>query len=132
MFSSTRILRTKLRKALGQLPYLPRALKLVWEVARPWTIAWIVLLIVQGLLPAATVYLTKLIVDGVVAAVNNGSSWSSVSPVLVLLAILAGVLLSMEVVRAGINWVRAEQTELLRDHLTALIHQKSITVDLPF
>ena len=130
------ILSAKLRKALAQLPYLPRALALVWEVARPWTTAWIVLLIVQGLLPAATVYLTKLVVDGVVAAVNSGSSWQSpgwgVSRVLVVLAILAGVLLLMEVVRAGINWVRAVQTELLRDHLTSLIHQKSIAVDLAF
>jgi ATP-binding cassette subfamily B protein len=126
------ILSAKLRKALAQLPYLPRALALVWEVARPWTTAWIVLLIVQGLLPAATVYLTKLVVDGVVATVNSGSSWPSVSRVLVLLAILGGVLLLMEIVRAGINWVRAVQTELLRDHLTALIHQKSITVDLAF
>src|SRR5688572_12287542 len=126
------ILSAKLRKALAQLPYLPRALALVWQVARPWTIAWIVLLIVQGLLPAATVYLTKLVVDGVVSAVNSGSSWPSVSGVLVFLAVLAGVVLLMEVVRGGINWVRAVQTELLRDHLTALIHQKSITVDLAF
>jgi ATP-binding cassette subfamily B protein len=126
------LLSAKLRKALAQLPYLPRALALVWEVARPWTIAWIVLLIVQGLLPAATVYLTKLLVDGVVAAGKSGSSWPSVSRVLVLFAVLAGVLLLMEVVRAGINWVRAVQTELLRDHLTALIHEKSVTVDLAF
>ena len=130
------ILNAKLRKALAQLPYLPRALALVWEVARPWTVAWIVLLIVQGLLPAATVYLTKLVVDGVVVAVNSGSSWPSsglaANRVLILLGVLAGVLLLMEIVRAGINWVRAVQTELLRDHLTALIHHKSITVDLAF
>ena len=67
MVGAIKILSSKLRKALAQLPYLPRALKLVWDVARPWTVTWIVLLIVQGLLPAATVYLTKLIVDGVVA-----------------------------------------------------------------
>ena len=75
--SSSKILSAKLRKALAQLPYLPRALKLVWEVARPWTIAWIVLLIVQGLLPAAIVYLTKLVVDGVV--VTRKRSWPRVT-----------------------------------------------------
>ena len=127
-----KILSTKLRTALAQLPYLPRALKLVWQAARPWTIAWIVLLIVQGLLPASVVYLTKLIVDGVVFAVRNGSSWLVVRPVLVFLLLLGGVLLSMEVVRAGINWVRAVQTELLQDHITALIHEKSVTADLAF
>src|SRR5215211_2243289 len=132
MFSSSRILGTKLRKALGQLPYLPRTLKLVWEVARPWTIVWIVLLIVQGVLPAATVYLTKLVVDGVVAAVRNGSSGANVTRVLLLLLVLGGIVLLMEVVRAGINWVRTVQTELLQDHITTLIHEKSVTTDLAF
>lgn len=124
MSNSLKILGEKLRKALAQLPYLPRALKLVWEVARPWTIAWIVLLIVQGLLPAATVYLTKLIVDGVVI--------KDVRHVLLLLLILGGILLLMEVVRNAINWVRTVQSELLQDHITSLIHEKSVTADLAF
>src|SRR6185369_16207825 len=119
-----KILGTKLRNALAQLPYLPRALKLVWDVARPWTIAWTVLLIVQGLLPAAIVYLTKLLVDGVIAR--------QARYVLALIAILGGILLLMEVVRVGINWVRGVQAELLQDHITALIHEKSVTVDLAF
>ena len=126
------ILSKKFRNALAQLPYLPRALKLVWEIARAWTIAWVVLLIVQGLLPAAIVYLTKLVVDGVVVAVRNGSSWTVVRPVLVLLLLLGGILLLMEVVRGGINWVRTVQAELLQDHITSLIHEKSVTADLAF
>ena len=128
MLSSVNILSSKLRKALAQLPYLPRALKLVWAVARPWTTAWIVLLIVQGLLPAATVYLTKLVVDGVVIALRLGSS----QPVLLPLLLLGGVLLLMEVVRNAINWVRTVQAELLQDHITSLIHEKSVAVDLAF
>jgi ATP-binding cassette, subfamily B, bacterial len=124
MFSSARILYAKLRKALAQLPNLPRALALVWQVARPWTIAWIVLLIVQGLLPAALVYLAKLVVDGVVAA--------DVRLVLTRLLLLGGLLLLMEVVRNAINWVRTVQAELLQDHITALIHEKSVTADLAF
>jgi ATP-binding cassette, subfamily B, bacterial len=132
MFSSGKLLTAKLRKALAQLPYLPRALKLVWEVARPWTIAWIVLLIVQGLLPAATVYLTKLVVDGVVVTVRNGSSWPDLRRVLMMFMLLGGILLLMEVVRGGINWVRTVQAELLQDHITSLIHEKSVTADLAF
>ena len=132
MFSSARLLSSKLRKALAQLPYLPRALNLVWEVARPWTTAWIVLLIVQGLLPAATVYLTKLVVDGVVVALKVGGSWPEMRRVLWLLLLLGGVLLLLEVVRNVINWVRAVQAELLQDHITSLIHAKSVTADLAF
>jgi ATP-binding cassette subfamily B protein len=132
MPGSREILGSKFRKALAQLPYLPRALKLVWTVARPWTTAWIVLLIVQGLLPAAIVYLTKLVVDGVVVALRNGSSWVNARPVLLTLALLGGVLLLMEVVRNAINWVRTVQAELLQDHITSLIHEKSVAVDLAF
>ena len=128
MLKSAEILGSKLRKALAQLPYLPRALKLVWAVARPWTTAWIVLLIVQGLLPAAMVYLTKLVVDGVVVALRDGNS----RPVMLSLLLLGGVLLLMEVVRNAINWVRTVQAELLQDHITSLIHKKSVTVDLAF
>src|ERR1044071_4144767 len=124
MFTSARILGSKLRKALAQLPNLPRALALVWEVARPWTTAWVLLLIVQGLLPVAMVYLTKLVVDGVVVA--------DVRLVLTRLLLLGGFLLLMEVVRNCINWVRTVQAELLQDHITSLIHEKSVSVDLAF
>jgi len=132
MFSSVKILSSKLRMALAQLPYLPRALKLIWEVARPWTTAWIVLLIVQGLVPAAIVYLTKLVVDGVVTALRNGSQWPDVRPVVMRLVVLGSLLLLMEVVRNAINWVRTVQAELLQDHITALIHEKSVNADLAF
>jgi len=132
MFSSGKILSTKLRKALAQLPNLPRALALVWQVARPWTITWVVLLIVQGLLPAATVYLTKLVVDGVVASMRSGGSWPDVRHVLLLMLLLGSILLLMEVVRNVINWVRTVQAELLQDHITSLIHEKSVTADLAF
>ncbi|HSE19586.1 MAG TPA: ABC transporter ATP-binding protein [Pyrinomonadaceae bacterium] len=127
MPKSREILGSKLRKALAQLPYLPRALKLVWEVARPWTTVWIVLLIVQGLLPAAMVYLTKFVVDGLIKSLREDSSF----PMFPLL-LLGGVLLLMEVVRNVINKVRAVQAELLQDHITSLIHEKSVTVDLAF
>jgi len=127
-----KVLSTKIRQALAQLPHLPRALKLVWEVARAWTIAWIALLIAQGLLPAALVYLTKLVVDGVVVAVRNGSAWPEVRQVLVLLVLFGTTLVLMEIVRVAINWVRTAQAELLQDHITSLIHEKSVTADLAF
>ena len=130
MNGSRRILTTKLRRVFAQRAYLPRALKLVWEVARPWTVAWIVLLSVQGLLPVATVYLTKLVVDSVIGSLRDRSV--DVRPVLLLLLLLGGVLVLMEVVRTGIKWVRTVQAELLQDHITSLIHAKSVAVDLAF
>jgi ATP-binding cassette, subfamily B, bacterial len=132
MFSSGKILGSKLRKALAQLPYLPRALALVWQVARPWTIVWVLLLIVQGLLPAAIVFLTKLFVDALVRALRSGGSRPEMQNAMLLVLLVGGVLLLMEVVRNTINWVRTVQAELLQDHITSLIHEKSVAVDLAF
>jgi len=132
MFSSVRILGSKLRKALAQLPNLPRALALVWQAARAWTICWVVLLIIQGLLPAALVYLTKLFVDALILALRGGGLWPEMRTVLIIVLTLGGVLLFMEVVRHTINWVSNVQAELLQDHITALIHEKSVTADLAF
>ncbi len=132
MSKNAQLLTAKLRKALAQLPYLLRALGLVWQVARGWTIAWFSLLAVQGLLPAASVYLTKLVVDGLVGALKNGGSWQDVRAVLILVAALAGVMLLMEVARGAIGWIRTVQAELLQDHINGLIHEKSAAADLAF
>lgn len=132
MFIDFSLLNVKLRKAVAQLPQFPKTIGLLWRAAKSWTVAWIVLLIVQGLLPAAAVYLTKLVVDGVVAGVNKGSTWPSVRQVLFTVVALAVVMIAQELVRGAISWVRTVQAELLQDHINDLIHQKSITADLAF
>jgi ATP-binding cassette, subfamily B, bacterial len=132
MRESTSILKQKLRKAMGQLPLLPRGLALAWDAARPWTIAWLVLLVVEGLVPVGIVYFTKLLVDALVATTKNGAVWSQVREVLILVALLGGLTLLAEVVRAAIGWIRTVQAELLQDHINDLIHAKSIASDLAF
>jgi ATP-binding cassette subfamily B protein len=121
-----------MRKALAHLPYLPRALVLVWRAASGWALIWALLLLVQGLLPVATVYLTRTLVDRLVAALNSRGDWASLRPALASMALMAGVLLAGEILRAAADWVRAMQSELVQDHITAQIHQKSATVDLAF
>jgi ATP-binding cassette subfamily B protein len=49
---------------------------LVWAAARRWTVAWAALLVVQGLLPVATVYLTHTLVNRLVAVPDAGD-WAS-------------------------------------------------------
>ena len=132
MLQSLHILTAKLRKALAQLPNLPRALGLVWGVARGWTIAWIALLIVQGLLPVGLVYLTKLVVDGILAAVRNGGDWPTVRGVLIKAALLGAVMLLIEVARSAASLIRTIQAELLEEHIRGLIHEKSASADLAF
>ncbi|MBM2813158.1 MAG: Multidrug transporter ATP-binding protein [Chloroflexi bacterium] len=50
MREALRVLTPKLQSTLAQLPYVPRALALVMAAAPSWTIAWGVLLVLQGML----------------------------------------------------------------------------------
>ena len=121
-----------LRDLLHRLRYLNGSLGFVWSCARRWTAAWLVLLALQGLLPVATVYLTKLIVDGIASAVGTGADWDRVGPIVFSGALMAAVLLASELLGGAIKWVRDIQSELLKDHISSLIHTKSIEADLAF
>ena len=122
----------QLPSVLGQLTYLSRALALAWTAARQWTLVWFILLVVQGVLPIATVYLTRQIVDTTAAALGAGGSWTTVAPLLLLGALMAGVMLLSEILRSIAEWIRASQAERVKDHIFTLIHEKSIDVDLAF
>jgi ATP-binding cassette, subfamily B, bacterial len=127
-----RYLSTRLRRIAAQLPHLPRAFSLVWTAARHWTVAWIALLAAQGLLPVATVYLTRSVVDALLAAVRAHGAELELRTALVRIAAMAAVLLASELLQSAANWVRTAQSALLQDHVSGLIHQKSAAVDLAF
>ncbi len=123
---------TKLGKAIAQLSALPQTLHLVWAASRYWTLAWIVSLLVQGLLPVATVWLTKLLVDSLVAAIKTSVFGEGVRLILVPAALMAGVLLLSELLQGVLSWTRTIQSELIQDYISALVHEKSTAVDLAF
>jgi len=126
------ILKKAARRMAGQLPHLPRALALVWDAAPRWTLLWGVLLAAQGLLPVATVYLTRSVVDGLVAAMRAGGAWAAFRPALVVAGVLAGVLLLDELLRAAAAFARRAQSELVRDRIADLLLLQSTRVDLAF
>jgi len=115
-----------------KLSYLARVFAIVWAAAAPWMVAWAILLIVQGLLPVALVYLTKPLVDGMQAAVGHGSSWQSVQPVLLVAGAIGGVLVLTELIKVALEWIGAVQSELVQDHVSDLLHAKATSVDLAF
>jgi ATP-binding cassette subfamily B protein len=85
-----------------------------------------------GLLPVATVYLTRPLVNGLMEAVGSGGEWEDVRPVLILVGFMAGIIVLAEILSSAARWVRTAQSELLQDHISSLIHQKSATVDMAF
>jgi len=123
---------SRLQKSVRQLPYLPRVFSLVWQAAPSWTLAWAGLLITQGLLPVATVYLTRALVDSLVEVLGAGTTWEQARPTLILAGLMAAVLLVGELLRGVSDWIRTAQSDRVHDHVMGLIHRKCVEVDLAF
>jgi ABC-type multidrug transport system fused ATPase/permease subunit len=90
---------------------------------------WVVLLIVQGLLPTAMVLLVRGVVDALVAALGGAGDIGAVVPPA---AALATVFLLSEVLSSVATWVRTAQSELVPDHIDGLIHDQAARLDLGF
>ena len=109
-----------------------RTLALIWGAVPRLTVVWACLLIIQGLLPGLTVYLTKLTIDSFVAANNSTDSFAHFNDTVLLFSLTGGSLLLTEVFRYLNDWTRAVQSEYFSDHLKNLTHQKAAEVDLEF
>ncbi len=114
------------------LAYVPRALKLVWEGAARWTIMWAGLLVLRGLLPGASVYLTKWVLDAASKAIGQGLAWSNVRLIAIPGGLMALVLLLQQLVRAVSGWVQTAQVEHVEDYIKRRIHDQASRLDLAF
>lgn len=124
--------KAKLRRILDPASYWPRTLRLIWAAAPRYTLVWTVLLIIQGLLPAVLVYLTKMSVDSLVAARNANGSWEMVKPALILIGLTAATLMLTEFLQGIIDWIRTAQSELIQNYIRDLVHRQSTALDLTF
>jgi ATP-binding cassette subfamily B protein len=122
----------KARKGVAQLPHIGRALRLVFRAAPRTTVLWMALLVVQGLLPVAIVYLTRDLVDSLVAAVHAGAGVAGAGRTLLLAGLMAGALLATELLRAALRWVRTAEAEVVRDKIAGLLHEKAAAADLAY
>src|SRR5215469_16863016 len=82
-----------LRRAYAAAPYLARTLQLIWRAAPQWSTVWIALLLLQGFIPVAIVYLTRPLVNGIAASVARGGGWG---PILWPASLMAAALIVSE------------------------------------
>lgn len=122
----------RLRHFAIQFSYLPQTLRLIWEAARGWTVAWVSLLVIGGVLPGAAVYLTRPLVDSLSAAVASNGAGETLYQLVFYAALMAGTMMLTDLVQTANSWVRVAQSEHVRDHLSTLIHEKCASVDLEF
>ena len=110
---------------------LPRALHLVWDTSPGWTSINLVLVLIQGVLPLAALYLTKLIVDSVTAGLNKPAE-IAFQPVLFWILIAAIVALTIALTRSLAELASEAQSMIVTDAVSDILHAQSIAVDLEY
>ena len=121
-----------LKKRLQTVFRLKRAVRLVWQCAPGWTLLNLVLIVVQGVLPLAALYLMKEIVDAVVAGIGSADTQAAFNTVLLWILMAGGVALLSALCGALSGLVGEAQGVAVSDHVSDLIHTKSIAVDLDY
>jgi ATP-binding cassette subfamily B protein len=116
------------RQQIKQLRYVPWVLRLIWKVSAPWMAATAVMLIIAGLLPVATVILTRDTVDALVYVVNGDST--AQLRVISLAGLLVGALILQEIMSAVQQYIRSNLAERVQDHMSTMIHEKVLTLDM--
>lgn len=123
---------SRIKNAFVKINNLPRALVLVWIAGKGLSLSQLFLLVLQGLLPVAQVYLTKLIIDSIVKAVGEKGNWELVEPVILYAALLGASILISQLFDGILQMIRTLHAERLEIYIYELIHEKSIAVDLAF
>lgn len=110
-----------------------RGLALVWQSAPGLSVLHTLLLVVQGVLPLAALYITKLIVDAVVSAGTGATSGGATfTRVIWLIVAGAGVAVLAIALRSLSTFVSEAQALRLSDHVHDVLHAKSVEIDLEF
>ncbi len=120
------------QRFVGVFGYSRRALALVWTTSRALTLALALLTLAAGVLPAAAAWVGKLIVDGVVAAieVQRQTGAADTTDVLLLVALEAAIIAGLAGAQRGIATCQALLRALMGQRINVMILEKALTLRL--
>ncbi len=116
----------------GVFAYSGRALELVWTTSRPLTIAFALLTLVAGALPAAVAYVGALIVDAVVAAIQGtpAARETFTNQALLLVAGEGVLVAAIAGAQRGLNLCQSLLRAQLGQRVNVMILEKALTLEL--
>jgi ATP-binding cassette, subfamily B, bacterial len=120
--------REKLRDAGRFVP----ALRLVWQSSPGWAVIRVGLIFLQGLLPLASIYLVKLLVDAVTEGIPTEDPMLFLRQLTPLLVGLSVTVLVLLLCTACSELVNTAQTQKVSDYMRSILHAKSIEIDLAY
>lgn len=109
-----------------------RALSFVWQSSPSLASASVVIRVIQGLLPLLALYLTKLLIDAVTEGLKTPWDDASLTHILAILAGMVGVAAISAALTAVAGLVSKIQSEVVTDHMYAVLQAKSVQVDLEY
>lgn len=121
-------LREKIRHALR----VDRAVRFVWQAGPGWAVASLAFSLIQGVMPLASLYLIKLIVDAVTASLALADKTLAVEKVLLYIALAGLIALVTALLQLAAGYVQEVQTLHVTDHMQDILHKQSIAMDLAY
>jgi len=120
-------------RALGAtFAYTPRVMAMVWQTSPGLTGGVAAVTVVRALIPAATIWLTKLVIDAVVEAIAAGGTGDSVNRVVVLVVLQLVLALAATALDHGGNALRAMLGDRFSNRINIMILEKAETLDLAY
>ncbi len=111
---------------------LARALGMVWRIAARWTMVNAALVLLQGLLPLAALYIVKLVVDFVTENLAAPDKSAVFQQALGWIALAGAVTLFSSLARALSEYAAEAQSLHVTDAIANILHDQSIAVDLRY
>lgn len=122
----------KVKLKVKQALRFRRALTLVWQCSPGLTSINIGILAVQAAVPLASLYLMKLVIDEVAAAISGNNRAGAFERAAVLIAVAGGVAVLAGLCRTIGGLVSEAQAQIVTDHMHNILHAKSVEVDLEY
>jgi ATP-binding cassette subfamily B protein len=116
----------------GVFRYSRRALELVWTTSRALTVALGLLTLVAGILPAGVAWVGALIVDAVVAAINQIPALreAALRHVIELVALEGVLVAAVAASQRGLSLCQSLLRAQLGQRVNVMILEKALTLDL--
>lgn len=125
---AARALRHRMTQAFHLLP----ALRLVWQSSPQWTLARVLVLSLQGVLPLLSLFLLKLIIDQIAVSLSAADKSAAFEHALFLLILSGCVMLITSLFTSLAEVVNAAQSYRVTDYIQELLFQKSAEIDLAY
>jgi ATP-binding cassette subfamily B protein len=130
--------RPSLRERVGALRNLPPFLREIWATSKPLTLASLGLRLLRALMPIATLYIGKLIIDEAVRLVGAGvpgdlgTAWASgaLQPLLSLLALEFALAIASDLFGRLVNYGDGLLSERFTNATSVRLMEHAATLDL--